>query len=123
MMAFHHHVRRHTKRILTGIIGGLVVLVGIVMIPYPGPGWLVVFAGFAILATEFEFAARTLEWLKEKYEGWVNWLKKQHLSIQILVLGITGLVVLTTIWLLNAFGMINSFFNLGWDWVTSPLFR
>jgi uncharacterized protein (TIGR02611 family) len=122
-MAFHHHVRRHTKRIITGILGALVVLVGIVMIPYPGPGWLVVFAGFAILATEFEFAARTLEWLKERYEGWVNWLKKQHLSIQILVLGFTGLVVLVTIWLLNAPGMVNAFFDLGLDWLTSPLFR
>lgn len=122
-MAFHHYVRRHTKRIITGILGGLVVLIGIVMIPYPGPGWLVVFAGFAILATEFEFAAKTLEWLKDKYETWVNWLKKQHLSIQILVLACTGLVVLVTIWLFNAFGILNSFFNLGLDWLTSPLFR
>ncbi len=122
-MAFHHHIKRHAKRVITGFLGGLVVLVGIVLIPYPGPGWLVVFAGFAILATEFEFAAKTLEWLKEKYEGWVNWLKRQHLSIQILVLGFTGLVVLTTIWLLNAFGIINSVLNLHWDWLISPLFR
>lgn len=122
-MAFHHHVRRHTKRILTGIIGGLVVLLGIVMIPYPGPGWLVVFAGFAILATEFEFAAKTLEWLKGKYDAWVNWLKKQHLAVQIAVLAFTGLVVLVTVWLLNAFGIINAVFNLNQDWVISPLFR
>lgn len=122
-MAIHHHIKRHAKRVITGITGGLVVLVGVVLIPYPGPGWLVVFAGFAILATEFEFAAKTLEWLKEKYEAWVNWLKKQHLFIQILVLCFTGLVVLTTIWLLNAFGMINSFFHLGMDWMTSPLFK
>jgi uncharacterized protein (TIGR02611 family) len=122
-MAFHHHVRRHTKRVITAILGGLVVLIGIVMIPYPGPGWLVVFAGFAILATEFEFAAKTLEWLKERYEGWVNWLKKQYLSVQILVLALTGLAVLVTVWLLNGFGMVNDFFNLGFDWTTSPLFR
>jgi len=122
-MALHHHIRRHTKRILTGILGGLVVLLGVVMIPYPGPGWLVVFAGFAILATEFEFAARTLEWLKDKYEKWVNWLKRQHISIQITVLAFTGLVVLTTVWLLNAFGIINNLLNLNQDWVISPLFK
>ena len=122
-MAFHHHVRRHTKRIITAFLGGLVVLVGIVLIPYPGPGWLIVFAGFAILSTEFEFARRTLEWLKGKYEAWVSWLKRQHLSIQILVLAFTGLVVVTTVWLLNAFGLINNFLNLGWDWLISPFFR
>lgn len=121
-MAFHHHVRRHTKRIITGILGVLVVLVGMLMIPYPGPGWLVVFAGFAILATEFKFAQKSLDFLKDKYETWVNWLKKQHLFIQILVLGFTGLVVLVTIWLLNAPGMVNDIFNLGLDWVRSPLF-
>ncbi len=122
-MAFHHHVRRHTKRIITAILGGLVVLIGIVLIPYPGPGWLVVFAGFAILSTEFEFARKTLDCLKEKYEAWVNWLKKQHLSIQVFVLTFTGAVVVTTIWLLNAFGFINTFLNLDWDWLISPFFR
>lgn len=122
-MALRHHIKRHTKRVLTAIVGGLVVLVGIVMIPYPGPGWLVVFAGFAILATEFKFAASALEWLKDKYESWFNWLKRQHMSIQILVLAFTGLVVLVTVWLLNAFGILNSILNLHWDWLISPLFR
>ncbi|MFZ2126531.1 MAG: TIGR02611 family protein [Candidatus Microsaccharimonas sp.] len=122
-MAFHHHVRRHTKRILTGIIGALVVLVGIVMIPYPGPGWLVVFAGFAILATEFEFASKTLEWLKDKYETWVNWLKRQHVSVQVTVLAFTGLVVLVTVWLLNGPGSLNNILHLNQEWLISPLFR
>lgn len=122
-MAIRHHIKRHTKRVLTAVLGGLVVFVGIVMIPYPGPGWLVVFAGFAILATEFEFAKSTLEWLKDKYEVWFNWLKRQHVSIQILVLGFTGLVILVTVWLLNAFGIINTVLNLHLDWLTSPLFR
>ena len=122
-MAFHHHVRRHTKRVITAILGGLVVLIGVVLIPYPGPGWLIVFAGFAILSTEFEFARRALEWLKARYEMWANWLKKQHLSIQILVLAMTGLVVAVTVWLLNGFGMINDFLNLGLDWVRSPFVR
>jgi uncharacterized protein (TIGR02611 family) len=115
--------KRHSKRIFTGVVGGSVVLIGAVLIPYPGPGWLIVFAGFAILATEFEFAARVLEWLKDKYESWLNWLKRQHLSIQIAVLAFTGLVVLLTIWLLNAFGILNAIFNLNQTWLVSPLFR
>lgn len=122
-MAIHHHIKRHTKRVVVGVLGALVVLVGIVMIPYPGPGWLVVFAGFAILATEFQFAHNVLEFLKHKYDGWVNWLAGQHIAIRILVLGFTGLVVLTTIYLLNTFGLINHFLNLHQDWLISPFFR
>ena len=37
-------------RIGVGAIGGIVLIAGVIMIPYPGPGWLVVFAGLAILA-------------------------------------------------------------------------
>lgn len=55
------YVKRHTKRAFIGIVGGVVVLIGIILIPYPGPGWLVVFAGLAILATEFAFAQRLLD--------------------------------------------------------------
>ncbi len=116
-------LRRHSKKIAIGVVGGLVVLIGIVMIPYPGPGWLVVFAGLAILATEFAFASRVLDYAKRKYDSWVQWLKRQHRGIQVLVLTGTGIVVVTTIWLLNGFGIFNAIFGLGQDWLTSPLFR
>lgn len=106
-----------------GITGGFVTLIGIVMIPYPGPGWLVVFAGLAILSTEFVFAARALHFAKGKYDAWVEWLKRQPVYIRIIVLAFTGLVVVTTIWLLNGFGIIATILMLDIDWVHSPLFR
>jgi uncharacterized protein (TIGR02611 family) len=117
-----HHLLRHGKRIGTAIIGGLVVLVGIILIPYPGPGWLVVFAGFAILATEFAFAAKVLTILKAKYAAWIVWLQKQPKIIQFAVLGLTSLVVLMTIWLLNTFGIIDTILHLHQTWLHSPLF-
>lgn len=55
---------RTFKKILVGIIGGVVVLAGLLMMPLPGPGVLVVFAGLAILATEFEWCRRLLRRLK-----------------------------------------------------------
>jgi len=54
-------LHRHTKKVTVAIIGGLVVLVGLVLVPYPGPGWLIVFAGLAILSTEFVFAQKALD--------------------------------------------------------------
>jgi len=117
------NVTRHTKRVLIAVAGGFVALLGLVLIPYPGPGWLIVFAGFAILATEFTFAQKALDWLREKYDGWVAWLKRQPLWLRALVLAFTGLVVIVTIWLLNTFGLLNSLLHLHQPWLTSPLFR
>ncbi len=116
-------LRRHTKKVLIGIVGGLVVLVGLVLVPYPGPGWLIVFAGLAILATEFKFAQTALDYAKAKYDTWVAWIKRQNVAVQLLVLGATGAVVLVTVYLLNGFGIINSLLSLNQDWLTSPLFR
>lgn len=40
------------------LLGFTVVGAGIVLLPLPGPGWVIIFLGFAILASEFEFAER-----------------------------------------------------------------
>jgi uncharacterized protein (TIGR02611 family) len=48
------------------IVGLAVVGAGIVMLPLPGPGWLVIFGGIAIWATEFVWAQLVLRWTKRK---------------------------------------------------------
>jgi uncharacterized protein (TIGR02611 family) len=48
------------------VVGLAVVAGGIVMLPLPGPGWLVIFAGMAIWATEFVWAQLVLRWTKRK---------------------------------------------------------
>jgi uncharacterized protein (TIGR02611 family) len=48
------------KRFLVGAVGGLVTLLGVVALIAPGPGWLIIFTGLGILATEFAWAARAL---------------------------------------------------------------
>ena len=118
-----NRIKRHTKRLLVGLGGGLVLLIGIVLIPYPGPGWLIVFAGLAILATEFAMAAHILEKLNGVYEGWVSWLQRQHWIVKIIVLTLTSAVVIVTIWLINGFGVVNQIFDLGYPWLESPIFR
>ncbi len=116
-------LKANTKKVLIGIVGGLVALIGLILVPYPGPGWLIVFAGLAILATEFSFAARLLAYTRGIYNKWVAWLKRQHWSVKILVLTLTCAVVLLTLWLLNAFGIIVKLFDLPYDLLVSPLFR
>jgi uncharacterized protein (TIGR02611 family) len=47
------------------VVGATVILAGIAMLILPGPGWLVIFAGLAILATEFVWARHLLIRAKE----------------------------------------------------------
>jgi len=118
-----HQVLRQGKKAGTAVLGGLIVLIGIVLIPYPGPGWLIVFAGFAILATEFTFARKSLHWLRVRYNKWVAWLHDQPLIIRLLAIAFTCLVVLMTIYLLNTFGVLNRILHLDQSWLISPFFR
>lgn len=52
------------KRILIGVVGGLVTVIGVIALIAPGPGWLIIFAGLGILGTEFAWAARALKTAK-----------------------------------------------------------
>ena len=111
------------KKIAVGIVGTVVLLVGIVAIPYPGPGWLIVFAGLAILATEFDWAERLLRFARGKYDLWVQWIARQSLPIRLAVLAFTGIVIVITIWLVNGFGILNGLLHLPFHWAESPLLR
>ncbi len=56
------------KRILVSIVGTSVLLVGVVMLVTPGPAFLVIPAGLAILAIEFAWARRLLK----KAKAYIN---------------------------------------------------
>jgi uncharacterized protein (TIGR02611 family) len=47
-------------RIGVAVFGGTITALGAVFLITPGPGWLVVFAGLGILASEFAWAERAL---------------------------------------------------------------
>lgn len=51
---------RTVKRILVAVLGGTVLLVGIALIVLPGPAFIVIPAGLALLAMEFTWARRWL---------------------------------------------------------------
>jgi uncharacterized protein (TIGR02611 family) len=57
---------QQTKRFLKILFGFTVLILGIVMILTPGPGWLTILLGLGILAAEFVWARRLLDRLKEQ---------------------------------------------------------
>lgn len=48
------------------VVGLAVVVAGAAMLVLPGPGWLVIFGGMAIWATEFVWAQLVLRWTRRK---------------------------------------------------------
>lgn len=61
-------IGRSSKRIAVTVLGAGVVAAGLAMLVLPGPGILVVALGFAILGTEYAWAAAALEKTKRGAE-------------------------------------------------------
>ncbi len=59
-------IARNGRRIGIAVVGGFLVVAGIALLVLPGPGWLIIFLGLGILATEFVWAERLLNKAKEK---------------------------------------------------------
>ena len=57
---------QQAKRFFTILGGFTVLLAGVVMLVTPGPGWVTIAVGLAILAGEFVWARRLLDRLKEQ---------------------------------------------------------
>jgi len=62
-------------RIGIGVLGLAVVIAGIIMLVLPGPGWLVIFVGFGIWATEFAWAHSLLAFVRRQVAGWTAWIR------------------------------------------------
>lgn len=56
------------RRLVVGVVGGTVLLIGIIMIVTPGPAVVVIPMGLAILATEFLWARTLLVKVKERIQ-------------------------------------------------------
>jgi uncharacterized protein (TIGR02611 family) len=81
---------RRLYRVVVGAAGVAIVLVGIVLLPAPGPGWAIIFVGLAVLASEFEKAQRLLDFAKRHVHRWTTWMSRQHVVVRVLV----GLAIL-----------------------------
>jgi len=60
-----HFTYRIARRIVIGVVGGTLVLIGAVMIVTPGPALVVIPVGLAILSIEFAWARHWLRKLRE----------------------------------------------------------
>ncbi|MFZ3072248.1 MAG: PGPGW domain-containing protein [Thermodesulfobacteriota bacterium] len=68
------HTLKQAKRLIIITIGFTVLLFGIALIVLPGPAFIVIPAGLAILATEFLWAKRLLKQVKKRTVGMAAYL-------------------------------------------------
>ncbi len=71
----HHRETRRGKlgRVLSVGAGVLIVAVGIVALPAPGPGFLVIALGGALLARESRTVARAMDWGEVRLRRVLHW--------------------------------------------------
>ncbi len=84
-------------RVIIGVLGTAIIVGGFALIPLPGPGWLIVFAGLALLATEFAWAERLLDYARDKVRAWTEWVKRQSLTVRILLAVATFALVVAAV--------------------------
>lgn len=63
---------------LVALFGVATMLIGLMLVPLPGPGWLIVFLGLAILGTEFHWARRLTSWARRKLEAFWRWWRRRR---------------------------------------------
>jgi uncharacterized protein (TIGR02611 family) len=78
-------------KVAVGLAGLLVIAVGALLIPLPGPGWLIVLGGLGIWAIEFSWARRLLNFTRRYLRMWTHWVTRQSWPVRI-ALGAVGMV-------------------------------
>ncbi|GAA3629176.1 PGPGW domain-containing protein [Kineosporia mesophila] len=86
------------KSIALQIVGWALVLVGIAALVLPGPGLLALFAGLAVLATQYEWAERRLEPVRKAALRTAADGVASPLRIAASVLGIACLMGIGVVW-------------------------
>ncbi len=95
---------RRLYRLAVFGVGLVIVLVGLALVPLPGPGWAIVFLGIAIWASEFEKAQQLLEWGKGVLSRWNTWVLAQAWYVKVGVALATMALVGLVFWGLFALG-------------------
>jgi uncharacterized protein (TIGR02611 family) len=97
-------------RIVVGVVGLVIVVGGLFLVPLPGPGWVVVFLGLGVWASEFEWAQRLLHRVKRVLGVWSAWVSSQPWWVKGLVVLATVAAVAAIFWLMFVISGVPGFF-------------
>jgi hypothetical protein len=88
--------KKHFKRLALETAGWLLVVIGIAAIILPGPGLLIMFAGLALLSTQYDWAERRVEPVKnaalkgakQSVESWPSIIASLFVALVIIAIGV-----------------------------------
>ena len=105
---------RHAYQAVIAVVGGSVVVGGLLLVPLPGPGWLIVILGLAVLASEFAWARALLDFVKRTLSSWTDWLKRQSWPVRALVGLATFAFVLAVLYVVLRVGGVPGWMPDSW---------
>ncbi|WP_457139418.1 PGPGW domain-containing protein [Modestobacter sp. SYSU DS0511] len=88
------------KTVVVAVLGGLLTLAGIALLVLPGPGFVLVAAGLAVLATRFSWARKPLDYAKEKAQEGIEevgrspWRALGAVLAALVLVGLGGLTLI-----------------------------
>jgi uncharacterized protein (TIGR02611 family) len=82
------------RTVVVAVLGGLLTLAGIALLVLPGPGFVLVAAGLAVLATQFEWARKPLDYAKGKAQEGLEEVARKPWRAALAVLAALVLVAL-----------------------------
>lgn len=66
-------------KVVVTAIGLAIIVVGLILVPLPGPGWLIVFIGLTVLGSEYHWARRFTSWLRMQLARfWLWWRARRE---------------------------------------------
>jgi hypothetical protein len=93
---------------VVAILGGALTLIGVALLVLPGPGFLLVAAGLTILATQFDWARKPLDYAKGKAEEGVREVGRSRWRT---VLALLGALAIGAVGVLDLCGVQVPFVN------------
>jgi uncharacterized protein (TIGR02611 family) len=108
-------------RTVVGAVGLVLLTVGLIAIPYPGPGWAIVFLGLAVLASEFRVWRRVLKYVRRRYDAAMRWFRRQHVTVQGIGTAFAVAVMVASLWMLGVIGSTAELAGWEWAWLKSPI--
>lgn len=82
------------KRAVVAVLGVLLLLVGIALLVLPGPGFLLIAAALALLATQFNWAKVPLDYAKAKAEDGIEEIARSKFRATLALVCALALVAL-----------------------------
>lgn len=88
------------KTAVSVTLGALLLVAGIALLVLPGPGFVLIAAGLALLATRFDWAKKPLDYAKDKAQQGIDEVKNSKVkaglalacALALVVVGILGVV-------------------------------